>query len=257
MKALFGTLMFSCVLQASLVAQSGFSDVNNLFVWSKSGLTLRKGSSSKAPKIKTLPYGTKVSLLKIKGQVTFDSVVVIPSGIDKRGGKAPTFVLHGYWAYVASGQDTGHVFNGYLSSMPPFQPTPPSETSGAPYESISTWLAQTVGILDTRKISEYDDDYTQVYQNHVVEYLHTGEGGGSLRYTFQHDMGFHDGFLLLNYFEGLHFRKEDIEACDIFDLTLGDKYLNLRTVGLGEGLYWGVLLSWRDGLLIIEVGQGC
>lgn len=247
-------LLIFFILPNCLLAQDIFYEKSQVYVWAKSGIMLREGRSKTSPKIKNLSYGTKVTVREKDNGITVDSVLVIPAGTDQSGLKTQGFYLHGYWAFVTTGRDSGYVFSGYLSKMTPYIP---KRGNGELDFSISSWLNQISKVLDTQKLNDYDGDYTRVYKNHVVEYLNVGEGGGSLRYTFQHDMSFQDGFLLLNYFEDLHFSKAEIEECQDFELVSSDGYLFSYSIGLRGGIASMFRILFKDGILVIETGGGC
>lgn len=218
---------------------------DSLFVWAKDGLSLRSEPSSKSSKKRALAYGTQVVVI---GGGKPDSVTVIPASIDKGGRRTSAFKLHGGWIGVRAGRDTGYVFSGYLSRMKPYKLKQDGD------DSISDWLEQTAGKLSTR---EYHDDHTIAYSNHVVESSLISEGGGLVRYYFPRDRNFHDGFLLLNYFYGLHMSKEEIAESESFDLTKGPDLLQIESMGLRGGIYSWVKILFLDDFLIIEWGGGC
>lgn len=258
MKMLLKILPILLVLPNYLVAQDTFYDKQQLYVWAKDGIILRDAPFKKSLKIKNLSYGTKVVVVEKDSAPTNDSVLVIPAAAEQGGRKTLPFFLPGYWVYVITGRDSGYVFSGYLSKMEPFTPVPVKDTNKRDLDSsIGGWLTQKSGVLDNRIIDVSDGDYTRVYKNHVVEYYHTSEGGGSVRYTFQYGMSFQDGFLLLNYFENLHFTKAEIKACETFELTSRVEYLFNYSIGLRGGIANMFRLSFKDGILIIEIGGGC
>lgn len=248
----FAAILLSIFLPAIIIGHTS-DNGQRLFVWAKQGLSLRSEPSPKAPKIKTLPYGTPLIFIE---QVHYDSVLVIPSVTGKHGARNPAFYLPGYWTRVCAGADTGFVFSGYLSAMTPFDPNKPV-IGDDPGPSISAWLAQTAGVLDKRLLSETDLTYTLVYKNHVIEHYHSSEGSGRSQYIFPEGMSFENGFLLCNYFADLHFTQQEIAECESFELIINEVSFDLYTVGGRGGIVWFIRLSWHDGILIIEEGGGC
>jgi len=241
----FVFLLSATVVGAQFTAQY-FSIGDSLFVWAKDGLSLRSEPFAKSSKKRALSYGTPVVLVESS---KYDSVTIIPAATDKEGKRTPAFRLHSYWLRVSAGQDTGYVFGGYLSKMEPYKP------KSGEHAGPSSWLEQIAGKqLSTR---EYRDGHTIVYANHIVESEHHGEGGGYSRYYFPRDWSFHDGFLLLNYFYGLHISKEEIAECEWFNLTQGPDLLEIESVGLRGGIASMVKILFLDGFLIIEWGGGC
>ncbi len=243
------SLLFVFMLSAT-VAGAQFSTPyslagDSLFVWAKDGLSLRSEPSSKSSKKRGLPYGTPVVVVE-RGKS--DSVTVIPAATDKEGKRTPAFRLHGNWLRICAGRDTGYVFGGYLSKIEPYK------SNQDKHASISAWLEQITGKLSTR---EYRNGYTIAYASHIVESEHHVEGGGYSRYYFPRDWSFHDGFLLLNYFYGLHISKEEIAECESFDLTHDPDLLQIESIGLRGGIYSRVKILFLDGFLIVEWGGGC
>ncbi len=134
--------------------------------------------------------------------------------------------------------------------MKPFRPHPDQNPG------IQDWLRQTAGVLDSIHISS-EGNYTKVYKNHVVEHGQFSEGGGTIQFTFQHDMSFQDGFLLLNYFENLHISKQEIAECESFELKLGEEFIESTSIGLRGGIAYTFRIRFINGLLIVMSGGGC
>lgn len=241
---LFVFLLSATVAGAQFDAPT-FSASDSIFVWAKDGLSLRSEPSSKSSRKRALAYGTLVVVVE-SGK--YDSVTVIPAATDKEGQRTPAFRMRGNWLQVSAGRDTGYVFGGYLSKMEPYKPKQDE------LASPSAWLEQTSGKLSTR---EYQNGNTIAYANHIVESEHNGEGGGYTRYYFPRDWNFHDGFLLLNYFYGLHISKEEIAECEWFNLIQGPDLLEIQSVGLRGGISSMVKIFFLDGFLIVTWGGGC
>lgn len=248
-------MRFILLFLVLLKAASQLEAKPSLYVWAKTGLTLRSGPSKQSDKRATLPYGTKVVLDFTAPDGPRDSVIVIPAVKHPQGSKNPAFIVYGKWVAVSTSMGIGYVFDAYLSNMPPFNP---SKTSGLhPNESafsIGAWLAQTAGVLETRPT---EDDYTRTYQNGAVEDCQISEGSGSHRYTFPKGFRFNDGFLLLNYFEDLPISSADIKSSAGFSMETRSEYLSIKAYEGKWGIVWFAQVMIQKGKVVIKVGGGC
>lgn len=85
---------------------------NQTFVWAVKGLALREQPNVSAKKITNIPYGKSVTLIK-----TDEQSLKMTSRID---GYLSTYKLEGKWIKVLYNGQEGYVFDGYLSTMPPY-----------------------------------------------------------------------------------------------------------------------------------------
>jgi hypothetical protein len=81
---------------------------DDLFVFAKSGLTLRKTPDKEGEKVSTLPFGSKVNV--IDADLESDPYTTKePCGLE----------MTGHWVRVKSGQKEGFLFDGYLLTLDP------------------------------------------------------------------------------------------------------------------------------------------
>ncbi|MEZ4942262.1 MAG: SH3 domain-containing protein [Saprospiraceae bacterium] len=243
-------LLLTPLLPSVVFAQAGQTYYE--YVWARSGLVLRAEPGKQAAKMKTLAYGTPVVPL---WHGNYDSVMIYPARQPSEDDSGEPFYLHGYWVKVATGVDTGYLFGGYLSNMPPFKP--PAPTEQGPSYTIESWILQQATVLDTRQQPNDNDDYSTVYSNHVIKRVKISEGGGTERYIFPRDRRFEDGFLLLSYFVGIDVTKKQLDACNWWRLDLRPNYIFFESEGLNGGIYFMFRISFDGETLVVESGGGC
>ncbi len=134
---------------------------DDLFVFAKSGLTLRKTPDKEGEKVSTLPFGSKVNL-------TDDDLESDPYSTKEPCGLEMT----GHWVKVKSGQKEGYLFDGYLLSFDP----------DAIYDPLTYWTAVSKVKSTSDKGPEPDVEYYEykktVWENGVT-FTDQGYVGGN------------------------------------------------------------------------------
>lgn len=227
-----------------------------LYVWAKDGLIVRDSPSKKSQKKKTLPYGTPITFSTWNCYGGEDSVLVIPKFNKNDVAQSKGYYLRGAWRKVIIGQDSGYVFDAFLSNMVPFDHKKIKKEDSGNY-GISPWLGQILGSRNNKIGSNNENFYSWTYKDHTVEYHHWGEGGGFSRFTIQCGLSFLDGFLLVNYFEDLFIDIKEAKECESFEFFADHRTFHLVTVGLEGHIYFRVDICYVNGLLVIEIAEGC
>ncbi|MBK9448205.1 MAG: SH3 domain-containing protein [Bacteroidetes bacterium] len=89
-------------------SQERYKTGDDLFVFAKSGLTLRKTPDKEGEKVSTLPFGSKVNV--VDADLESDPYTTKePCGLE----------MTGHWVRVKSGQKEGFLFDGYLLTLDP------------------------------------------------------------------------------------------------------------------------------------------
>jgi len=254
MRFLIICLLFSLSL-------SGQADMNYdaKYVWAKSGLTMRAEGHASAPKIGVIPFGSKVIPTYRNGRPT--KVVALPAvSYDWVGEKltSDAYVMNHSYIEVVSGQDTGFVYDGYLSYFPCIAPG----ADPAKDVTLDEWLTWLGGTPDTvsfaRRRAEYGRPYTVLhYKNGLVTTSREMEGGGS--YLMAFPLGsINEGFLIAERFlvaaDGVVNKDEILESGDVEPelLTIEEDGTLYFGGGMGETRIYVV-----EGMLFIYTAGWC
>lgn len=90
-----------------MINSSSFAQIKTLNVFAPSGLSMRKSPKTSGQKTKSIPYGKQVIILENEKLGEFIELEELER-----------FKIKGYWKKVIYEQDTGYVFDGYLSDLP-------------------------------------------------------------------------------------------------------------------------------------------
>jgi len=175
---------------------------DTLYVWAASGLVLRKAPSLDGAKLKSIPYGVLLVALNYSGEKVTE-VEAVPA-YSSRGEKYPPLKLRGDFALVAFEGDTGYVFNGYLSKLPPLLLFPNSQPNRPPvFESLEAWGKRNFGIAAKieRGKMVYGFPYSckTIFRNGII--VDTWTEKDSEGRTILPDISFEEAFLMFNYLE--------------------------------------------------------
>ncbi len=96
------------ILATLLFGTASFSQFKTLNVFAPSGLSMREAPNTSSKKTKSIPYGSQVLVLENSKQ--FGDLLELQEFED--------FKIKGYWKKVVFEQETGYVFDGYLSDLP-------------------------------------------------------------------------------------------------------------------------------------------
>jgi hypothetical protein len=242
-------LLIPCI---SFCQENGYVE----YVWARNGLNLRDAPKKTGKRLATLPYGTKVTILDDGPDGPSDAVLIIPEVTTEDGEHNAPLYLKGTWVNVCTEQDTGFLFDGYLSTMKPLKDWSKDGFQLAGIDGVEHWILQSEHILDKRIGGFGNMNTSTVYSNHIVKYVNSGEGGGTVRFIFPLATNFNDGFLLLNLFLGFDFTKEKLVECS-YTLTIRENFIFFESTGYNEFNYWHFLIQFDGHTLIIEEGMGC
>ena len=140
------TLIYSQICYGIDEYQKG----DTLFVLAKSGLDLRTTPNSKGDVISTLPYGSKITVLE-DTSYRQDVVTEFKSSEGK-------LTFKGNWIKVSHAQQSGYIFDGYLSRLPP----------RIDNESFRKYAQRVFGISKVLRDESTDDGHYQLY---IVAYM--------------------------------------------------------------------------------------
>jgi len=139
---------------------------DTLFVWSKSGLTLRDTNSFSGKKLLTIPYGTFIISNEQK-VYRYNDEFNVPiresqlNSIHHSNAEtiSPAINIKGRWLSVKFQNQEGFVFDGYLSHYPP-----PSNYNFKFDEFIAEYLKTTFKLISKTDIS--DDKIKEITYNY-------------------------------------------------------------------------------------------
>ena len=145
-------LLFLLFLQATSFTddKKQTQKIDKTFVWSVKGLALREQPGISAKRIINIPYGQSVTIIS-----NDEPSVTMSSKID---GFLSSYKLEGKWVKILYNEKEGYVFNGFLSTMPPFNIS---------VESAEDYLKRIYGVVRVRKVKGKDglEKTTTTYKN--------------------------------------------------------------------------------------------
>jgi hypothetical protein len=189
------TTIISILLSCNII----FCQINSeeYYVWAKSGLALRNSPGSLSKKIDIIPYGYKI---KVDEQnINWENLQVISAYfIDEK--HYPGFSLEGSWVNVIYNGNSGYIFTGFLSKLPPMKLTTYKSGYYA-VETMNEWADREFGILKAIKLhgdtlSEYVKDKI-IYNNGLMVIKET-DSGKFWEQIIIPEANLKDGFLIFN-----------------------------------------------------------
>lgn len=103
-------ILLFLLLPLSLFSQRTYSPNQTVYCWAKSGLNLRNQPNTQGAKITKVPFkGVLTVVDSIKGISYLDTLTK---------DKNHPLLIKGNWIKVAYKNDTGYVFDGYISRIP-------------------------------------------------------------------------------------------------------------------------------------------
>ena len=210
---------------------------DSLFVWAKSGLSLRIAPNADSGKIKVLPFGALVIPQSDKWLTMLDDNPdhILETNQFKVTNKLFKGVkIYGTWVKVTIGEIEGYVFDGYLSTMI-------SPNSDDQYGFLE-YLKRTLKVSEImEKTSEGEvGENRLVFEGGIFYRDNVGEGAFDFQIVFS-DLSFEEGFLITNYFFG-----EEIKV------TRPDK----NTVSFEDEM-GGVTVNYFNRTIILSGGWSC
>ncbi|MFT5916145.1 MAG: hypothetical protein ACJAWV_003277 [Flammeovirgaceae bacterium] len=100
--------LYLLILSTLLFSTASFGQSKTFNVFAPSGLSMREAPNTSSEKIKSIPYGAQLTVLENDKQ--FGELMALE--------EFESFTIQGYWKKVVFEQDTGFVFDGYLSDLP-------------------------------------------------------------------------------------------------------------------------------------------
>lgn len=192
-----------------------------LFVWAKSGLSLRVEPFLSSSRIKILPYGAQITVIEVSDYGEQEIEVIKKSS--NKNIETNALFLKGNWIQVFHEKDTGYIFDGYCHKLPP----PLMIEKARIYEQLEVWAEREFGIIDNidHQIVKNQDwsNSTTVYGKAIMvsEYLSTW-GGES---TFQISDGNENlGILILDLYYGHSVINSNNKESGLYLRTVKDKY---------------------------------
>ena len=105
------------LLAENAIAIDYFEKGDTLWVWANSGLKIREKPNIKSKSLGSIPFKSFVIAKESRNTDYNYSIKVI-----KEYAEYPSFSLNGFWSEVEFNGISGFVFDGYLSSLKPFDP---------------------------------------------------------------------------------------------------------------------------------------
>jgi len=253
-----------CLLLSSSIA-FGIGDYTKgeeLYIWATSGLNLRSAPNSQATKIINIPFGEKVKVVDTQIRTHPFSYAMIKSENAK-------WVVNGHWVQVAFQQQTGYVFDGYLSQLYPITGTPEE----APYFNLdlikSYGKDHWGGLQEETKTStiNFDDQQRDPDKGHSSSYKLTFKNGAYYEnisesysgYTnvFIKNISLEEAYLFFNTLTGFEYKQKlnsqnEIPGQKAHLSSAKENELQFN----GEGMDT-INITKVEGGVIIQYGGGC
>ena len=247
-------LLFLIGYSIGLIAQkSRFKENENVYVWATSGLNMRALSDAKSPKMGTIPYGTKITVLP-------DIGVKVPFEVEEFKG----FVVKGYWLLVKYGDTEGFVFDGFLSRLPA-----PKHAKNGLKTYLDNNLAKDGGQFDIQvysetlkkvilvskvepKDKEKTSGYSQKYKEGVFYKGGTGNEIGYNEHLEIPNISLFEGYFLVNYFY-----KAETTLGTGNTVTFDKKTNIISFQAVYEGGGCGFSIEKKGNKIILDGGCGC
>ncbi|NUO02866.1 MAG: SH3 domain-containing protein [Saprospiraceae bacterium] len=176
---------------------------DQLYVWAKSGLRLRKEGNPESPVMVTMPFGAQVIIIDTDGSDLIEAV----RSITLSGKTYPGFDLPGGWYKIKFKSFEGYAFSGYLSKLPPLQEVPDTSESGQGQryiESIWKWAERSFGKPDTLEYTKPTQVPPSDYHKMTLKYsngaliIMEGETGSSTTQVSLLNCSLNEGFLFFD-----------------------------------------------------------
>lgn len=252
-------VLFTGIHPVSAIQQ--YREGDTLFVWAKSGLTLRAAPDFKAEKIITLPYGTVVKThfdkYRDKNIAEIEIAVVQPYRLE--GKNYPGYKITGLWVQVTAKGKTGYVFDGYLSKYPPVL-----AGKGGNREYWDDYLLRAFGKSCTSKdttqyrhVPKYDIVF---YKNGASRQSRSVSDGLSSHTHILPELSLEEGFLLANYFYDLEKNSNrPTKADDVDDspYLLRESTPHLLNFKSESGFSGKIKIGCVNGVVVITTFFSC
>ncbi len=203
----FFFIFISIILQQPVNAISEYRYGDSLFVWAKSGLTLRDSTSIRSAKSFIILYGEQITIIDRNiGRTAFE---VQEFGV-------PSFTIKGCWVRVKYKNHIGYVFDGYLSRL---EPVIIKERFGIPYvENLEEYLFRAYNFIK-KEVETLPTSYD--YQKRIykfeggVELIEEGSVGWYMHQLIIPNISFEEGYLLANFLFDLekNYKEKEKPGC--------------------------------------------
>jgi len=112
---------FILLINLTFISQLGiaqnYQPNDSLYVWAVSGLNMRTTPDLKSRKIVTIPYGNQVRIIETAKDSSMLEVV-LQKETSSNNKTIPAILIKGSWCKVQYKNNTGYVFDGFLSKLP-------------------------------------------------------------------------------------------------------------------------------------------
>lgn len=146
------------------------SESNELYVWAKSGLTVRNKPFINGEKTGIVKYGERIKIVEKTSFLYSDEVL---ESYQVNGEWTSNFNLIGYWVKIIFEDQEGFIFDGYLSKFPApkYESRVSSKMTFENLEPFEEWAKREFGVLSTKKKTMPNSDYwkqTNIYNNGII-----------------------------------------------------------------------------------------
>lgn len=218
-----------------------FSQHDTIYVWKKGGVHLIQSPEDDKTIIKTLPFGSMLTILEdtvIRSQ--FQQEIKLSTPCE---GQAP-FYLEGNYTKVISDKDTGYIYNGFTCSVP------------TPEQGYITYHDFFKGYYGKPEVTSMKDSINHMnmwyqFKNGFTINYRSDFGGRKVHYTIVlNGLNANDAFLIVNHFERVNCAKQQSNSI-FFGMN---KYFQFSTSNENVSEGSAVIIEYNNRVLI-EIQQ--
>jgi Bacterial SH3 domain len=184
------TSLIFVILATNAYAINDYNLGDNLFIWAKNGLNIRKDPNSNSPIVGKLSFGKKIIVIdenlkrtpfsleinKIKELENNNSEETIK---EKKKSKN-RLIFNGFWVKIRFNNIEGYVFDAYLSTLKPLSNDKNTSKKGEDYDEHYELFKINFGLIKQKGLNLYNKNSIKdvsYFFNQGAE-IHTGGGPG-------------------------------------------------------------------------------
>jgi hypothetical protein len=232
------TLLAFCLISIHSEAIDWYNPGDTLWVWAKTGLSLRESPDVKSKVLIKVKNAEKVIMLDYPDQQYPFELEEIKSSIQITPGEGkkefPGYALTGYWAKVRYGEITGFVFDAFLSRLPTITGDPHvanrKEDFHVEYFKKHHKLLRKIGQPDYDK--EDNKSIRYVFDNGNMVAIDGVSAGWWKNILFTEGLSLTEGYLIYVHTLRTDFHILTRKGTDFLEFDVGDGTVTIKKAGM-------------------------